>query len=44
MKRFPLLFVTALCWLVAASVYATDARADFLKIIKRPRVPLAILG
>jgi dienelactone hydrolase len=41
MKRFPWLLATTLCWLVSASLHAADARADFLKLIKRPRVPLA---
>lgn len=41
MKRFPWLFAAALCWLVAVNLHAADARADFLKLIKHPRVPLA---
>jgi len=40
MKRFPLLIATALCWLISASVHASDSRADFLKLIERPRVRL----
>jgi dienelactone hydrolase len=38
MKRFPSLLV--FCCLVAASALAADTRADFLKLIDRPRVSL----
>jgi dienelactone hydrolase len=38
-KRFPLFLWAAYC-LVAAPLHATDTRADFLKLIDRPRVPL----
>ena len=41
MKRSPLLLAAALCWIVVASVSAADSRADFLKLLERPRVPLA---
>ena len=41
MKRSPLLLVTALCWLATSTAPAADPRADFLKLIDRPRVPLA---
>jgi dienelactone hydrolase len=39
-KRFPLLLFWAAFCLVAAPLHATDSRADFLKLIDRPRVPL----
>jgi len=41
MKRFPWLFLAAWCWLVAVNLHAADTRADFLRLIKHPRVPLA---
>jgi dienelactone hydrolase len=41
MKRFPWLLVAALCWSAATFTHAADARSDFLKIIKRPRVALS---
>jgi dienelactone hydrolase len=41
MKRFPWLLATFLVWLTVTPVHAADTRADFLKLIDRPRVPLA---
>src|ERR1051325_10213135 len=41
MKRFPLCLVAVLCAIATLSVSAADSRGDFLKLIKRPRVPLA---
>jgi dienelactone hydrolase len=41
MKRLPLLVLFGLCWLAAGCAYRPDPRADFLKLLDRPRVPLA---
>ena len=41
MKPLRLLVVAALCWLAAGCAHVTNPRADFLKLIGRPRVPLA---
>lgn len=41
MKRLPLFLATTLCWSAAIFVQAADSRANFLKLIDRPRVPLA---
>jgi dienelactone hydrolase len=41
MKRSLLLLVAALCCSFAAFSHAADSRGDFLKLIDRPRVPLA---
>lgn len=41
MKRIPWLFVYLLGWFPAACLSGADTRADFLKVIERPRVPLA---
>ena len=40
MRRFPLLLAGLLCCCAAAFVHAADSRADFLKLIKRPKVAL----
>ena len=40
MKHFPSLTTLTLCWLTAFSTRAADSRADFLKLIDRPRVDL----
>jgi dienelactone hydrolase len=41
MNRFHLKLAAALCLFASAAVQAADNRADFLKLIDRPRVPLA---
>ena len=41
MKRFPRLLTATLCCLVFAGVRAAETRADFLRLIRHPRVPLA---
>jgi len=41
MKHFRLLTAVALCCLAAGCAHTPDTRADFLKIIDRPRVALA---
>ncbi len=41
MQRFNCLFAAGLCSLAIAQSRGEDARTDFLKIIDRPRVPLA---
>ena len=41
MKRSPGLFTAALCCLAFATARGADARADFLRLIDRPPVPLA---
>ena len=41
MKRLPLFLALAFTGLAAISLQAADTRADFLKLIDRPRVPLA---
>lgn len=43
MKRFLLLLATTTCLLVASHAPAADPRADFRKLVERPRVPLAPL-
>ncbi len=41
MKRLPLFLLFGLCCLIPALAHAADSRADFLKLIERPRVPLS---
>lgn len=41
MKRFPPSLLAAWCLFTAACVHAADYRADFLKLLQRPRVSLA---
>src|SRR5258706_3708049 len=41
MKRLSLLLVAALCCLATGCAHTTKSRADFLKLIQRPRVPLS---
>ena len=41
MKRFPCLLAVFLVWFTITSLPAADTRADFLKLIDRPRVALA---
>src|SRR5262245_14703649 len=41
MKRLPWLLTACVVWLTATAVPAADTRADFRKLIDRPRVPLA---
>jgi dienelactone hydrolase len=40
-KRFPLLLAVTLCYWISEPAPAADSRADFLKLIDRPLVPLA---
>ena len=40
MKRFPLLLLSVLCGLAAGCAHVSNSRADFLKLIDRPRVAL----
>jgi dienelactone hydrolase len=40
-KRFPRLLSAALCLLAVSCVHVADRRADFLKLIDRPRVALS---
>ena len=41
MRLLPLLVAAILCGRAAQCVHASDTRVDFLKVIDRPRVPLA---
>src|SRR5450631_3477132 len=41
MKPLRLLVFAALCWLTAGCAHTSNPRADFLKLIDRPRVALA---
>ena len=40
MKPLRLLVVAVLCWLAAGCAHVANPRADFLKLIDRPRVPM----